>query len=78
MKLVGVVDDVDTLRQYRVPDAIQPRDQDGTVKLAESGLGRSRGGRLNGRDDDRSRPDLRRLSLPRSHQRACGPATASE
>src|SRR5436309_15203223 len=24
----------------------------GTVKLAESGLGRSRGGRLNGRDDD--------------------------
>src|SRR5437763_9594971 len=31
----------------------------GTVKLAESGLGRSRGGRLNGRDDDRSRPDLR-------------------
>jgi hypothetical protein len=38
---------------------------DGTVKLAESGLGRSRVGRVNGRDDDASRPDLRRPSLPR-------------
>ena len=37
----------------------------GTVKLAESRLGQSRVGRLNGRDDNGSRPDLRRLSLPR-------------
>ena len=36
-----------------------------TVKLAESRLGQSRVGRLNGRDDNGSRPDLRRLSLPR-------------
>jgi len=36
----------------------------GTVKLAESRLGRSRVGRVNGRDDDASRPDLRRPSLP--------------
>jgi uncharacterized membrane protein YccC len=38
---------------------------DGTVKLAESRLGRSRVGRVNGLDDDASRPDLRRPSLPR-------------
>ena len=38
---------------------------EGTVKLAESRLGQSRVGRLNGRDDNGSRPDLRRLSLPR-------------
>ena len=38
---------------------------DGTVKLAESGLGRSRVGRVNGRDEDASRLDLRRPSLPR-------------
>ena len=37
----------------------------GAVKLAESRLGRDRVGRLNGRDDNGSRPDLRRLSLPR-------------
>src|ERR1700730_6316857 len=37
----------------------------GTVKLAESRLGRSRVGRVNGRDEDASRPDLRRPSLPR-------------
>src|SRR5277367_4750870 len=37
----------------------------GTVKLAESKLGRSRVARVNGRDDDDgSRPDLRWLSLP--------------
>src|ERR1700732_5348710 len=36
----------------------------GTVKLAESRLGRSRVGRVNGRDEDASRPDLRRPSLP--------------
>src|SRR5271166_3801536 len=33
--------------------------QNGTVKLAESRLGRSRVGRVNGRDEDASRPDLR-------------------
>jgi hypothetical protein len=38
---------------------------DGIVKLAESGLGRSRVGRVNGRDEDASRLDLRRPSLPR-------------
>ena len=37
----------------------------GTVKLAESRLGWSWVGRVNGRDDDASRPDLRRPSLPR-------------
>jgi hypothetical protein len=37
----------------------------GTVKLAESRLGWSRVGRVNGRDDDASRPDLRRPSLSR-------------
>jgi len=37
----------------------------GTVKLAESRLGTSRVGRVNGRDEDASRPDLRRPSLPR-------------
>src|SRR5271156_7110065 len=37
----------------------------GTVKLAESKLGRGRVARVNGRDDDDgSRPDLRWLSLP--------------
>ena len=36
----------------------------GTVKLAESRLGRSRVGQVNGRDEDPSRPDLRRPSLP--------------
>ena len=40
------------------------RDGNGIVKLAESGLGRSRVGRVNGRDEDASRPDLRRPSLP--------------
>src|ERR1700760_4574105 len=35
----------------------------GTVKLAESGLGESRVGRVNERDDDGSRPNLRRLSI---------------
>src|SRR4051812_9624218 len=42
----------------------------GTVKLAESKLGRSRVAGVNGRDDDDgSRPDLRWLSLPRGdHQ----------
>jgi aromatic ring-cleaving dioxygenase len=38
---------------------------DGTVKLAESRLGKSRVGRVKGRDEDASRPDLRRPSLPR-------------
>ena len=37
----------------------------GTVKLAESRLGKSRDGRVKGRDEDASRPDLRRPSLPR-------------
>ena len=37
----------------------------GTVKLAESRLGKSRVGRVKGRDEDASRPDLRRPSLPR-------------
>ena len=37
----------------------------GTVKLAESKLGGDRVGRVNGRDEDASRPDLRRPSLPR-------------
>jgi NAD(P)-dependent dehydrogenase (short-subunit alcohol dehydrogenase family) len=37
----------------------------GTVKLAESRLGKSRVGRVEGRDEDTSRPDLRRPSLPR-------------
>jgi hypothetical protein len=37
----------------------------GTVKLAESRLGRSRVGRVKGRDEDASRLDLRRPSLPR-------------
>lgn len=36
----------------------------GTVKLAESKLGGDRVGRVNGRDEDTSRPDLRRPSLP--------------
>jgi DNA-binding response OmpR family regulator/class 3 adenylate cyclase len=36
----------------------------GTVKLAESRLGGSRTGRVNGRDDDGSRPNLRWLSIP--------------
>ena len=36
----------------------------GTVKLVESRLGRSRVGRVNGRDEDASRPDLRWPSLP--------------
>jgi hypothetical protein len=31
----------------------------------QSGLGKSRVGRVNGRDEDASRPDLRRPSLPR-------------
>src|SRR5258707_9766660 len=35
----------------------------GTVKLAESRLGRRRVGRVNGQDDDASRSDLRRPSL---------------
>jgi hypothetical protein len=39
--------------------------QTGIVKLAESRLGRSRVGRVNGRDEDASRLDLRRPSLPR-------------
>src|ERR1700747_974297 len=38
---------------------------DGTVKLAESRLGKSRVGRVKGRDEDASRPDLHRPSLPR-------------
>jgi hypothetical protein len=37
----------------------------GTVKLAESRLGRSRARQVNGRDEDASRPDLCRPSLPR-------------
>ena len=37
---------------------------DGTVKLAESKLGGDRVGRVNGRDEDASRRDLRRPSLP--------------
>src|SRR5438132_5414221 len=37
----------------------------GTVKFAESRLGKSRVGRVKGRDEDASRPDLRRPSLPR-------------
>ena len=37
----------------------------GTVKLAKSKFGRSWVGRVNGRDEDASRPDLRRPSLPR-------------
>jgi hypothetical protein len=36
-----------------------------TVKLAESRLGKSRDGRVKGRDEDASRPDLCRPSLPR-------------
>jgi acyl-CoA synthetase (AMP-forming)/AMP-acid ligase II len=36
----------------------------GTVKLAASRLGGSRASRVNGRDDDASRPNLRRLSIP--------------
>jgi len=41
----------------------------GTVKLAENRLGRGRVGRVDGRDDEASRPDLRRPSLPRrDHQ----------
>ncbi len=38
---------------------------DGTVKLGESGLGRSWVGRVNARDEDAPRPDLRWPSLPR-------------
>jgi hypothetical protein len=38
--------------------------QYGTVKLAESKLGGDRVGRVNGPDEDASRPDLRRPSLP--------------
>jgi hypothetical protein len=37
----------------------------GIVKLAESRLGRSRVGRVKGRDEDASRLDLRQPSLPR-------------
>jgi multidrug efflux pump subunit AcrB len=49
----------------------------GTVKLAESRLGRSRVGRVNGRDDDGSRPDLCRLSLPRGDHQLRGMAVFS-
>jgi hypothetical protein len=38
--------------------------KNGTVKLAESKLGGDRVGRVNGRDEDASRRDLRRPSLP--------------
>src|SRR5271165_1995904 len=48
-----------------VPAGAAAEDVRGTVKLAESRLGRSRVGRVNGRDEDASRPDLRRPSLPR-------------
>ena len=41
------------------------RREGGTVKLAESRLGKSRVGQVKGRDEDASRPDLRRPSLPR-------------
>src|SRR5437763_11090585 len=44
----------------------------GTVKLAGSGAWWSRVGRVNGRDDDASRSDLHRPSLPRrDHQLRC-------
>src|SRR5207248_10093057 len=50
----------------------------GTVKLAESKLGRSRVARVNGRDDDDgSRPDLCRLSLPRGDHQLRGMAVFS-
>src|SRR5271155_4381980 len=50
----------------------------GTVKLAESKLGRSRVGRVNGwDDDDGSRPDLRWLSLPRGDHQLRGVAVFS-
>ena len=46
-------------------DALRSLAGDGIVKLAESGLGRSRVGRVNGRNEDASsRLDLRRPSLP--------------
>src|SRR5271156_5240840 len=52
--------------------------QCGTVKLAESKLGRSRVGRVNGwDDDDGSRPDLRWLSLPRGDHQLRGVAVFS-
>src|SRR6202030_2236766 len=50
-------------------DTAASRSPLGTVKLAESRLGKSRVGRVKGRDEDASRPDLRRPSLPRwDHQ----------
>ena len=49
----------DWQRAQTLADRLSP------VKLAESRLGWSRVGRLNGRDEDASRPDLRRPSLPR-------------
>src|SRR5436305_12995088 len=50
----------------------------GTVQLAESELGRSRVARVNGRDDDDgSRPDLCRLSLPRGDHQLRGMAVFS-
>src|SRR5438477_9016490 len=50
----------------------------GTVKLAESKLGRSRVAGVNGRDDDDgSRPDLRWLSLPRGDHQLRGMAVFS-
>ena len=53
------------LRLSGIDIAIEAIRSRGTVKLAESRLGKSRVGRVKGRDEDASRPDLRRPSLPR-------------
>jgi ABC-type multidrug transport system ATPase subunit len=52
------------LTRLAQPDCGQVFLGEGTVKLSESKLGRSRVGRVNGRDEDASRLDLRRPSLP--------------
>jgi hypothetical protein len=50
---------------------------EGHVKLAESRLGRSRLGRVNGRDENASRLDLRRPSLLRTWADVTGVAMAA-
>jgi hypothetical protein len=52
-------------RGFRASNLYTASDPQGTVKLAESRLGKSRVGRVKGRDEDASRPDLRPPSLPR-------------
>jgi hypothetical protein len=49
---------------YNTPGTNSVNTGNGTVKLAESRLGRSRADRVDARDDNSSRPNLRRPSLP--------------